>query len=74
MNRPRKKFKHDTAIDPNYIYPRDPMQTLVRDAGSEGGRFSYLGTICNMMRRRREDREWMSQNNFNKNHAHEKVE
>lgn len=68
--KPRKRFEGDTDIDPNYIAPRDPMKLLVRDANSTG-QFSYLGTIINRMRRRREDREWMSKNNFKKNHGHE---
>lgn len=63
------QFKGDTAIDPNYVYPRDPMKVLVRDADATGN-FSYLGTVLARMSRRREDREMMSRTNFLKNHGH----
>ena len=73
MKKQKKKFnrfKNDTAIDPNYVYPRDPMKVLVRDADATGN-FSYLGTVLARMSRRREDREMMSRTNFLKNHGHE---
>ena len=60
----------NTSINPHYRYPDDPMETLVRDADSNG-RFSYLSTVCRKMRRRLEDKAMMSQTNFRKNHGHE---
>ena len=57
-----------TGIDPNYEYPADWEKTLVREGQHD--RWQYLGTLVRNMRRKREDKQFMSKNNFRKTWGH----